>query len=161
MKLLDPKVFFESVYSEKCAAWPTIVLDFNGVFDQYAGWKGYVQRHPKAPGIEKFLYELSLEFNTIIVCSATMPIEKVMDWLYEHRLDKYIDYVTNHKPPAHVYVDDKAVTHRGNFDETLQKIRGFKPHWKKDKPGTWVPLGHKGQDRPPKVADIKINLTSV
>lgn len=147
LKKFDPKKFFNSLHNESCPAWPVIVLDFNGVFDEYEGWNGIVQRYPKAEGIEEFLVEVRKDFNTIIICTATMPIEKVEDWLREFRLDKYVDYVTNHKPPAQVYVDDRAVTHNGNFDETLENIRNFKPHWKKRKykKGTWYPLGEKGQ----------------
>lgn len=129
MQLLDPQEFWDSIPDETSDVWPVICLDFNGVFDQYPGWEGMVKDYPPAEGIEQFLFELTHRFNTIVVCSATLPISRVSSWLYQQGLAQYIDYVTNHKPPSTVYVDDKAVTHRGDFKETLEAIEKFIPHW--------------------------------
>lgn len=109
------------------------MVDFNGVFDQYEGWTGEVRSFPPASGIDQFLIQLRENFKTIIVCSATMPIESVQAWIAEHELNHLVDYVTNHKPPAVVYVDDKAVRHEGDFDQTLSLILngGMKAHWQK------------------------------
>ena len=35
----------------------------------------------------------------------------------------------NIKPPAIVYVDDRAVCFTGNFDKTLDEILHFRTHW--------------------------------
>jgi hypothetical protein len=129
MKPFDAQVFWDSLATEESPNWPVICIDFNGVCDQFKGWNGQVQDYPPAPGLEAFLLALRADFNTIVVCSATMPIQQVENWFIKHGLDLLIDYVTNHKPVAAVYVDDKAVTHRGNFEETLERIKVFKPHW--------------------------------
>jgi len=126
----DGQIFFDSIPTEDNPIWPVIVVDFNGVCDQYGVWHGEVEFYPPAEGVAEFLQDLrTLGFNTIVVCTATMPVELVEEWFVEHHLDVLVDYVTNHKPPASVYVDDRAVTHKGDFKETLRAVVGFKPHW--------------------------------
>jgi hypothetical protein len=52
--------------------------------------------------------------------------------LKEYRLGEFVDEVTDRKPPAHAYVDDRAVCFRGDFGETLQDVICFRPFWEKD-----------------------------
>lgn len=130
MEILDAQAFWDSVPTEESPAWPGICLDFNGVFDQYEGYNGEWIDYPPADGIEDFLIALRKHYNTVVVLTATMPLELVMGWLNKHHLSQYIDYVTNHKPPAHCYVDDRAVRHRGNFDHTFIEAVSLVPHWK-------------------------------
>jgi len=129
IKDFNPEKFWHDLDHYTELYWPVIVLDFNGVLDQYKGWNGELQDYPPAEGVKEFLESLEENFRTIIVQSATLPIEFVKNWLIKYHLDQYVDYVTNHKPPAAVYVDDRAVTHTGNFKETLEKVRSFKPFW--------------------------------
>ena len=37
--------------------------------------------------------------------------------------------VLDRKPAAHVFVDDRAMCFRGDFDETLKQIDAFVAHW--------------------------------
>ena len=128
-KYLDPTHFWENAQDY----WPAVVVDFNGVFDQYEGWNGEVREFPPADGIDVFLKELRTEFKCIIVVSATMPIEKVMSWLEKYKLNHLVDYVSNHKPPARVYIDDKAVRHEGDFEETFVNVMNNQwAHWQKN-----------------------------
>ena len=46
-----------------------------------------------------------------------------------HQLDEFVHAVTDRKPPAHVFVDDRAVCFQGNFEETLKKVLAFRAHW--------------------------------
>jgi len=38
--------------------------------------------------------------------------------------------VTDRKPAAHVFIDDRAVCFRGDFDDTLRQVDAFAAHWK-------------------------------
>jgi hypothetical protein len=53
----------------------------------------------------------------------------VWRWLREHGLHDLVSDVTDRKPAAHVFVDDRAVCFRGDFDETLRRIDSFVAHW--------------------------------
>lgn len=132
MKKFDPQKFFDSLYDENSPGWPVIVLDFNGVLDQYVGWRGKVETFEPAEGVREFLEALHTRCNTVIICSATMPIEVVEQWVIEHGFDDLIDYVTNHKTPAMCYVDDRGIQHNGDFAETLRLIDSFVPYWKRN-----------------------------
>ena len=46
-----------------------------------------------------------------------------------HGLLPLVAAVTRRKPPAHVFVDDRAVCFGGDFDDTLRKVEAFKAHW--------------------------------
>lgn len=109
----------------------TVCIDLNGVLDQYTGWKGEGHMDPPRPGAERFLAELAEDYRVVIL--TTQPAERVWEWLREYGLDQYVSDVTNRKPPALVYVDDRAVCFRGDFEETLREIRSFRPHWKEPK----------------------------
>lgn len=109
----------------------TVCVDLNGVLDQYTGWKGEGHMDPPRPGAERFLAELAEDYRVVIL--TTQPAERVWEWLREYGLDQYVSDVTNRKPPALVYVDDRAVCFRGDFEETLREIRSFRPHWKEPK----------------------------
>ena len=43
---------------------------------------------------------------------------------------KSILAVTNEKPKAIAYIDDRAIKFDGNYDNLYNEINDFKPHWK-------------------------------
>ena len=46
------------------------------------------------------------------------------NWLRAHDIE--VDEVTEFKPPALVYVDDRAVRFRGDWEQTIDEIRQFR-----------------------------------
>jgi hypothetical protein len=107
----------------------TICLDFNGVLDMYQGWKGPDYMYPMRPGAKEFLMKLNqLEYN-VIVLTATADRNKVWSWLIDNGINNLVYDVTNVKPPAMVYLDDRGVTFNGSFDEALEAIKTFRAHW--------------------------------
>lgn len=109
----------------------TVCVDFDGVLTDYSGWKGEDHFDSPREGAKEFLEELANEYKVVIL--TTRPSDKVWAWLREHGLDKWVTDVTDRKPPALVYVDDRAVCFRGNFRHTLYDIRAFEPYWRKKK----------------------------
>jgi hypothetical protein len=107
----------------------TVCVDLNGVIDTYSGWKGNDHVDPAREGAKEFLEELSKRYRVVIF--TTQPAPKVWEWLKEYSLDGYVTEVTDRKPPALFYIDDRAVMFKGNYEETLQEIKSFKPHWRK------------------------------
>jgi len=109
----------------------TVCIDLNGVLDMYSGWKGEGHMDPPRPGADWFLAELSQDYKVVVF--TTQPAEQVWEWLREHRLAEWVDEVTDRKVPAVAYIDDRAVTFRGDFEETLREIRAFRPYWRQSK----------------------------
>jgi hypothetical protein len=115
-------------YSCYKARKPNICIDFDGVLAQYSGWKGPDCLGDPMPGALDFVKRLKERFNVIILSTRNEECIKV--WCDDHGFTEYIAYITDHKLPATVYVDDRAVQFSGNFTQTLVEVENFKPYWK-------------------------------
>lgn len=110
----------------------TVVFDFDGVIHSYSsGWKGAeCIPDPPVPGIKKALAQLHEEYEIAIVssrCSTQAGVDAINHWLYKNGLAQYVDKVCKEKPPAIVYIDDRAICFDGNAASLAEKIRSFKP----------------------------------
>ena len=102
------------------------------MLDQYRGWKDAAHWDPPRRGASGFLARLAGEFRVIVFTTRYAPDAR--RWLRRHGLLRYVTEVTDRKPAAHVFVDDRAVCFRGSFGRTLQAIRSFKAHWEGKRP---------------------------
>lgn len=116
----------------------TVVFDFDGVIHSYtSGWQG-VDVIPDEPvkGIENALKEIhEAGYEIAIVstrCSAVVGAKAVAEWLNKYGLAQYIDKICKEKPPAIVYIDDRAICFDGKPEKLLSKIESFVP-WNKKK----------------------------
>jgi hypothetical protein len=107
---------------------PIVCVDFNGVLDTYTGWRGADHFDPPWPGAREFLDALCRRGYRIVIFTARHQ-DDVWAWMRRYRLDGFVDEVTNRKPPAHVFVDDRAVCFRGDYHATLADIDAFAAHW--------------------------------
>jgi cysteine desulfurase / selenocysteine lyase len=105
-----------------------VCVDLNGVLDRYAGWQGEHHWDPPAPGAREFLRGLH-EHGWRIIIFTTRHYLGVQRWLSRHGLFEYVNEITDTKPAATVFVDDRAVCHRGDFASTLEQVLGFTAHW--------------------------------
>lgn len=124
---------------------PVVCVDLDGVLNVYDGWRAPEFFHPPRPGAREFLRDLNeAGFEVIIFTVRYAPwVEK---WLQECGLSDLVRGVTDRKPPAHVYLDDRAVCFRGDFRQALGQILSFRPHWEPLSP----PAEHAGlPDLPP------------
>jgi hypothetical protein len=107
---------------------PIVCVDLNGVLDAYAGWQGSDHFDPPRPGARLFLEALrNRGYRVVIFTTRHEPDVRV--WLDTYSLGDLVDEVTDRKPAAHVFVDDRAVCFRGDFDATLRDIDAFSAHW--------------------------------
>lgn len=115
---------------------PIVCVDLDGVLNLFDGWKGADHFHAPRPGAREFLRALR-ERNFEVVVFTVRWAPHVEQWLEQHGLAGFIDRVTDRKPPAHVFIDDRAICFDGDFTLALQRIASFKPHWESnvtDKP---------------------------
>lgn len=106
----------------------TIAVDFDGVLHPYTdGWVGPVPAdEPPTEGAETFLATLVGDGFRIVVFSTRCDTEEGLAgtcaWLDKHKLTPMIHDVTCQKPAAVAYVDDRAVTFRGDWASVLNEI---------------------------------------
>jgi hypothetical protein len=105
----------------------TVCVDFDGVLNDY---KGYVEGHtyPINKAGAEFLRKLKKTgFEVVVLTSARLgDVERV---LHDACLDDVVDHITNVKVPAIAYIDDRAITFRGDFDQTFRELMNFKTWW--------------------------------
>jgi predicted HAD superfamily phosphohydrolase YqeG len=106
----------------------TIAVDFDGVMNTYTGWKGEAELFEPRPGLRAFLEQLRAAGFKVVVYS-TRPASRIRSWLVDHDLSALVDDVTNGKPMAIAYIDDRAVCFDGDFDAVLKEATTFKAHW--------------------------------
>ena len=107
---------------------PIVCVDLDGVLNAFDGWRGADYFHPPRPGAREFLKSLHDAGYRVVVFTVRWA-PHVESWLTRHDLGPYVWRVTDKKPPAHVYVDDRAICFDGDFQKTLERIGGFKAHW--------------------------------
>lgn len=106
----------------------TILIDFDGVLNDYKGVYNEGNLPPIRKGAKEFLIKLSKEYIIKIFTSRT--ILKVSKWVIENEIEDYISDVTNIKEQAYVLIDDRGITFNGSFDELYKKIENFKVWYK-------------------------------
>jgi hypothetical protein len=107
---------------------PVVCVDLDGVLNTFDGWKGAEHFHEPRPGAREFLERLNiLGYRVVVLTVRWAP--HVEEWLASNGLAPYVSEVTDRKPPAHCYVDDRAVCFHGDFEAALDQISRFKAHW--------------------------------
>lgn len=97
----------------------TLAVDFDGVIHAYReGWRGGEVYDRPVFGARYALHVLAQTYR-VVVFTAREDLGAVRGWLRLHSLDQYVAEVTNVKPPAWAYVDDRAVRFEGEWMQTL------------------------------------------
>lgn len=106
----------------------TILVDLDGVLNEYNG----VFKEDSIPeireGAKEFIIDLRKDFDIKIF--TTRDKLQTKNWLIKHNLNDYIRDITNIKEPAYLHIDDRCICFDGNFKNTTNKIRNFKPWYK-------------------------------
>ena len=108
----------------------TVVFDFDGVIHSYtSGWQGITTvSDPPVPGIKEAIDAIRLAgYEVAIVSTRTATPEgakAVMDWIQTNGI--MVDRVCSEKPPAHVYIDDRAICFDGDASSLCRKVCEFK-----------------------------------
>lgn len=106
----------------------TVCLDFDGVMNTYTGWQGPDVLFEPRPGLREFLESLRQSGFEVVVLSTRNPA-RISNWLIDNNLNDLVKGVTDLKPPAVVYLDDRAVCFKGDFDAALGAVKDFRAYW--------------------------------
>lgn len=106
-----------------------ILIDLDGVLNEY-GIKPYNDDYipPIKNGAREFIAKLSEVAELYLFTSRNLMLSA--RWLLENKIDRYFKDVTNVKIPSYLYVDDRCVCFRGNYEQTLNEIMNFEVYWK-------------------------------
>ncbi len=123
---------------------PILVLDFDGVLHSYeSGWRGAsIVADKPVPGAAQFLRDVVENFKVAIYSARSHQeggIKAMRKWIEivlleafgqveGYKLYDQIDF-PDHKPPALVTLDDRAITFDGTFPDP-KTLLDFKP-WNK------------------------------
>jgi hypothetical protein len=100
-------------------------VDFDGVLHAYDGWHGTEQLNAPVPGALEFVQELLADHYVVIVLT-TRPEATVTAWLQEHGFPALS--VTDRKPQALVYIDDKGFRFTGDWQAAKAAVQAC-PWW--------------------------------
>lgn len=107
-----------------------ICIDWNGVLDTYQGYQNG-RIYPLRDGAKAFLTVLVEKGYRIVILTAA-NVDVVHQWTIDVGINHLISEITNIKVPAILYIDDRAITFRGDFYATLMEILTFKVFWDGD-----------------------------
>lgn len=109
----------------------TVVFDFDGVIHSYtSGWQG-IDVIPDDPvdGISEAIDNIrNAGYEVVVVstrCKEEKGVEAIKYWLWKWFIE--VDGVMAEKPPAIVYIDDRAICFDGDTKSLLDKINNFSP----------------------------------
>jgi hypothetical protein len=106
-----------------------ILIDLDGVLNEYG--KG-AYKEDYIPKIKDGAYEFleSLSQNAELYLFTSRNLMLATKWLINNKLDKFFKDVTNIKLPSYLYIDDRTICFKGDYQKTLEEIEKFKVYWK-------------------------------
>ena len=104
-----------------------VSIDFDGVIADYDGWKGEDHLGKPMKGSIHFIKRL-LESGFKPVIHTTRNRNKIKQWLKFNKFPQI--EVTNIKYPSLVYIDDRCVQFKGNFNTLIKDLRKYDVYWR-------------------------------
>ncbi len=107
-----------------------VLIDLDGVLNEYGKEKFDENHIPNIKkGAKKFLKEISQNHELHLFTTRNLLLAS--KWLIENNIDHYFKDVTSVKIPSFLYIDDRTICFKGNYQETLNEIKNFQVYWKK------------------------------
>ena len=104
------------------------LIDLDGVLNVYEG--GFNENKIPAikNGAKEFLEKLSKKNELYLFTTRNLLL--AAKWLIENKIDCFFKDITSVKLPSYLYIDDRAICFKGDFDKTIKEIEDFKVYWK-------------------------------
>lgn len=127
----------------------TICIDIDGTICRHDGWRGETYFGELIPGANECISKLHNEGWTIIIYTGRNDKDLVSQFLTNHGIPfdaininpKLKGIERSGKPLADVYLDDRAISFKGNWEEAYEEINHFKPwHETEYRPRSLEPL---------------------
>ncbi len=106
-----------------------ILIDLDGVLNEY-GKEPYDEN--SIPDIKDGAVDFIKELNKIaeLYLFTSRNLMLSTKWLVKNKIDQYFKDVTNIKIPSYLYIDDRCICFKGNYDKTLNDAKQFEVYWK-------------------------------
>ena len=106
-----------------------ILIDLDGVLNEY-GRVPYEEN--SIPDIKEGAIDFIKELNKIadLYLFTSRNLMLSTKWLIKNNIDQYFKDVTNIKIPSYLYIDDRCICFKGNYDKTLNDAKQFEVYWK-------------------------------
>ncbi len=106
-----------------------ILIDLDGVLNEYGKEKFDENCIPRIKdGALDFIRQLCNFAELYLFTSRNLKLAVM--WLIENGLDKYFKDVTNIKIPSYLYIDDRTVCFKGDYQSILKEVKEFEVYWK-------------------------------
>ncbi len=106
-----------------------ILIDLDGVLNDYGKEEFNENYIPEIKvGAYEFLETLSKKAELYLFTSRNLLL--ATKWLINNNLDKFFMDVTNIKMPSYLYIDNRTICFKGDYNKTLEEIEKFKVYWK-------------------------------
>jgi hypothetical protein len=107
-----------------------ILIDFDGVLNDYDGNFNKNELPKIKEGAKEFIEKLNESADLYLFTTRNLMLSA--KWLQENNIDKYFQDITNIKIPSYLYIDDRCICFKGEYDKTLDEINNFRVYWRKD-----------------------------
>jgi hypothetical protein len=106
-----------------------VCIDFDGVLHSYtSGWCGEdIIPDPPVHRTREAVARLHQSYEVVIHsarCRSPEGREAIRRWLTRYEIE--FDEICEHKPPAHIYLDDRAVNFSGDWEAAIAAINSFR-----------------------------------
>ena len=106
----------------------TILIDLDGVLNNYKGNFDINQVPEIKVGARNFLNKLSKDFDIKLFTTRNKVL--AAKWIINQGLDEIITDVTDRKELCYLYIDDRCLCFNGDYDNLINQIDNFKPWYK-------------------------------
>ena len=97
-----------------------LCLDFDGVLHAYSkGWHDGTIYDDPVPGAVEAVLALHERYD-IVISTCRQDLDAIREWMIEHFGLRFL--VTNEKPIAHLYLDDRGLHFDGDWDAASTAI---------------------------------------